>query len=347
MSAELRNEMPDPINRKPAPVPRPPARSGTFRIAGVAVLVVVAAVVVFLALRGSGNSNTSKTTSNVTAVTEAQLATLATSVGHPIFWVGPRAGMTYELTQSSNGNIAIRYLPTGVKLGSASPYLTVATYPFPGAYPALQVVGAQKGATPVTLPNGGFAVISSSQPDNVHAAFPNVDYQAEVFDPTAGAAEKLVAGGDLTPIGNLNAGSATPATATTAANLRSLAKSLGHPIYWAGPKPKDTLELTQTSTGQIYVRYLPKGVAVGTGKPYLTVATYPFKGAFTALQALTTQKGVHKLTLKGGGIGLVDSTDPKSIHVAFPSVDYQIEVFDPAPAAVRKVVTSGHIVSVG
>ena len=88
-------------------------------------------------------------------------------------------------------------------------------------------------------------------------------------------------------------------------------------------------------------------MAVGTAKPYLTVATYPFQGAFAALQALTKQKGVHKLTLAGGGIALVDSSDPKSIHLAFPSVDYQIEVFDPSPAAVRKLVTSGHIVSLG
>ena len=203
MTAELRNEMPEPITRRPTPAPKPPARSGKFRIAAVLVLVAVAAVVIFLALRGNGGSSASQPTSNVTAVTRAQLGALATSVGHPIFWVGPRAGMTYELTQSSNGNIAIRYLPAGVKLGSANPYLTVATYPFAGAYPALQVVGAQKGATPVTLPNGGLAVVSSSQPDNVHAAFPNVDYQAEIFDPTAGAAESIVATrASWTTIGN-------------------------------------------------------------------------------------------------------------------------------------------------
>ena len=49
--------------------PQPPARSGTFRIAAVAVLVVVAAVVLCLALRGNGGSSTSNPTSNVSAVT--------------------------------------------------------------------------------------------------------------------------------------------------------------------------------------------------------------------------------------------------------------------------------------
>lgn len=339
--------MPEPINRRPTPAPTPPARSGMFRIAGVAVLVVVAAVVLFLALRGNGGSSANNPTSNVKAVTQAQLATLAASVGHPIFWVGPRAGMTYELTQSSNGNIAIRYLPAGVKVGSGSPYLTVATYPFTGAYAALQVVGRQSGATSVTLPKDGLAVVSSALPDNVHAAFPFVDYQAEIFDPTAGTAESLIAKGKLTTIGNLDAGSAPHPVAATLKDLKALATSVKHPVYWAGAKSGNTYELTQSSTGQIFIRYLPKGAQVGSSTPYLTVATYPFQGAYAAILALTRQKGVHKLTLKGGGIGLVDSKDPKSIHIAYPNVNYQIEVFDPSPAAARKLVTSGHIVGVG
>ena len=171
-----------------------------------------------------------------------------------------------------------------------------------------------------------------------------MDYQAEVFDPTAGAAESLVAKGKLTTIGDLDAGSAPHPVAASVGDLKALAKSLKHPVYWAGAKSGNTYELTQTSTGQIFVRYLPKGVAVGSSTPYLTVATYPFQGAYAAILALTRQKGAHKLTLKGGGIGLVDSEDPKSIHIAYPSVNYQIEVFDPSPAAARKLVTSGRIV---
>lgn len=346
MTAELRNEMPEPITRRPTPAARPPARSGMFRIAGLLVLVAVAGVVIFLALRGNGGSSGSHPSANVSAVTEAQLATLAASVGHPIFWVGPRAGATYELTQSSNGNIAIRYLPAGVKVGSGSPYLTVATYPFADAYGALQVVSNQGGSTPVKLAKGGLAVVSSAHPDNVHAAFPFVDYQAEVFAPAAGTAESLVAKGKLTTIGNLNAGSAPHPVAASVGDLKSLAASVKHPVYWAGPKRGGTYELTQSTTG-IFIRYLPRGVAVGSSKPYLTVATYPFRGAYAAILALTKQKGARKVALKGGGVGLIDSKDPKSIHLAFPNVNYQIEVFDPTPAAGRKLVTSGHIVGVG
>ena len=63
-----------------------------------------------------------------------QIRTLADSVGHPVFWLGPREGYTYEVTQTSNGSIYVRYLPPGEKVGVKTPYLTVATYPFPGAY---------------------------------------------------------------------------------------------------------------------------------------------------------------------------------------------------------------------
>ena len=346
MSAEPKHHMTEPVTRRPSPAPQPPARTGTFRIAAVVVLVVVAGVVVWLALRGNGGTSASHPTSNMSAVTETQLATLATSLGHPIFWVGPRAGMTYELTRSSNGNIAVRYLPAGVKVGSGNPYLTVATYPFSGAYPALQVVSRQGGSTPVKLRNGGLAVVSSKSPDNVHAAFPYVDFQAEVFAPKAGEAESLVANGKLTTIGNLDAGSAPHPVATSVAKLKALATSLSQPIYWAGAKAGTTYELTQSSSG-IFVRYLPSGAKVGSSTPFLTVATYPFQGAFAALEALSKQKGAHIVSLKGGGIALVDSSDPKSIHVAFPNVNYQIEVFDPTPSVTRKLVTSGHIVSVG
>ena len=339
--------MPEPSTSRIAPAPRPPARSNTFRIVAVLVLVVIAGAVAYFALRGNGGSSASPPSSSAHAVTQAQLATLASSLGHPIFWVGPRAGMTYELTQSANGDIAIRYLPKGVAVGSGTPYLTVATYPFQDAYAALQVVGKQSGATPVTLPKGGLAVVSSSHPDNIHAAYPFVDYQAEVFDPTAGAAESLVANGKLTTIGNLDAGSAPHPVAASLGNLKSLAASLKHPVYWAGVKKGYTYELTQNSSGQVFVRYLPKGVAVGSSNPYLTVATYPFQGAYAALLALTKQKGAHILRLKGGAIALTDSKDPKSIHLAFPKVNLQIEVFDPTASVTRNLVTSGHIVSVG
>ena len=128
--------------------------------------------------------------------------------------------------------------------------------------------------------------------------------------------------------------------------LKSLAGSLGHPVYWAGPKNGYTYELTRTASGQVYLRYLPRGVKVGTKEPYLTVATYPFRGAFGAILALEKRKNAAKIKLAGGGRAVVDP-DKKSIHLAYPGSQYEVEVFDPSPRRARQVVESGQISTVG
>ena len=48
-------------------------------------------------------------------------------------------------------------------------------------------------------------------------------------------------------------------TAASVDQLNALAARLGHPIYWAGPKAGYRYELTQTSTGKVFIRYLPDG----------------------------------------------------------------------------------------
>ena len=103
--------------------------------------------------------------------------------------------------------------------------------------------------------------------------------------------------------------------------------------------------MTQTPSGNVFIRYLPSGTKVGDPKPgFLTVATYPFPGAYTAVAKLA--KGAARIGLAHGGVAVVDGAYPKSVHLAFPGVGYQIEVFDPSPTAVRKLVASGAITPV-
>jgi hypothetical protein len=236
--------------------------------------------------------------------------------------------------------------------------LTVATYPFAGAFRAIRKAAAAKGAVSAKLAHGGLAVLDLGYPQSVHLAYPGVDYQVEVYDPKPARAMQLVAGGQLASFGSLApATSATTAAGPTAigagsgpraaslADLESLASELRHPIYWAGPKRGYTYELTQTSTGKVFIRYLPSGVKVGDPKAsYLTVATYPFPNAYRALEAVA--KGSDEIKLARGGIGVIDSAYPKSVHVAYPGVKFQIEVFDPSPSASRKLVASGVIAPV-
>jgi hypothetical protein len=149
------------------------------------------------------------------------------------------------------------------------------------------------------------------------------------------------------------ADTATPPAATTEAarpiapvglslkGLRTLTASIAQPIYWAGPKPGYLYELTRTSTGKVFIRYLPPGTPVGVKKAtYLIVATYPFRGALTALKNLKAQV---QLAVPGGGIAIVDQSHPQSVHMAFPGVDNQVEVYDPLPSRSLAIARSGRV----
>lgn len=348
----MSQEMSEPT--PPTPTPARPERATTatartprFRITALVVIALVLGIVLWLALRHSGSSSTAQLPSK--AVTQGQLASLATSLGHPIFWVGPKAGYTYELSQTSSGVVYVRYLPAGVAVGSNKPYLTVATYPFARAYEALRAVAKGNGETAITAPHRGLGVVSSSDTNDVHLAYPGVDFQVEVFDPTPGSATTLVAGGKIAALGNPAAGSvrALPPHPLTAAGIAALAKRLNHPLYWVGPKPGDTYEVSQTSAGQVFIRYLPPGVKVGASREYLTVGTYPYTGAYGAIQGLTQQGANAKIKLRNGGLAAVSSGYPKSIHLAFPGSNFQVEVFSPSPATTHRLVAANKVTTIG
>lgn len=127
----------------------------------------------------------------------------------------------------------------------------------------------------------------------------------------------------------------------SAKGLRTLTASIDQPIYWAGPKPGYVYELTRTSTGKIFIRYLPPGTRVGSKQgAELIVATYPFRNALKALKGLA---GGKKLVVPRGGIAIVDRGHPQSVHLAFPGVDNQVEVYDPSPARSLAIARSGAV----
>lgn len=327
-------------------------RQRRFRLGAVIAVALAAGFVAWLVLRDNDSSSRAQA-SGATAMTPTGLARLARTVRHPVFWLGPRRNITYEVTQTGNGKIYVRYLPAGVDVGSGKPYLTVATYPFPGSYAAIRKQAGAKGAVAARLADGGIAVLDNGYPQSVHIAYPGLNYQVEVYDPTPARAMHLVSAGQLVSLGSLATRRTTRAPqrigskprAATTAELSSLARRLGHPIYWAGPKRGFTYELSTTSTGRVFIRYLPSGVKVGDPRArYVTVATYPFPGAFPAVAR--TASGAATIKLARGGIGVVDRAYPKSIHLAYPGSNYQVEVYDPSPSAGRKLVAAGAIAPV-
>ncbi|MDW5595231.1 hypothetical protein VSS74_12845 [Conexibacter stalactiti] len=156
------------------------------------------------------------------------------------------------------------------------------------------------------------------------------------------AAVALFAGGD-----DDDTPPRAPASAATPARLATVAAGAGHPVYWAGARDATTYELTRTSDGRIFVRYLPEGVAVGDpAADYLTVASYPQRSAYAALLATARRKGASTVAVPGGGRGYQDPDRATSAYVAFPGSDVQVEVFDPAAGAALRAVQAGAIVPV-
>jgi hypothetical protein len=133
--------------------------------------------------------------------------------------------------------------------------------------------------------------------------------------------------------------------AATVAGLERLAGTIGHPVYWAGPRKGYTYEWTRRSDGAIFVRYLPAGVRVGDPRgDFLIIVTYPYPNALGALQRVANGKGI---AVPGGGLALVHEGYAKSVHLAYPGVDYQVEVYDPSPRVARRVAVSGQVRPVG
>lgn len=125
--------------------------------------------------------------------------------------------------------------------------------------------------------------------------------------------------------------------------LRSYAASLGHVVYWAGPRA-DTLELTATARGDVFVRYLPAGVRVGDARSaYTTIGTYPLEDAYdVTTRRARTEKLVRRQS-PGRGIAVWSRQQATSVYLVYPGSDFLVEVYDPKPARARRLAFTGTV----
>jgi hypothetical protein len=131
--------------------------------------------------------------------------------------------------------------------------------------------------------------------------------------------------------------------AVSEAQLDALAAQTDHEVYWAGPEA-DSYELTRTTDGRIYIRYLPSAAKVGDPSAnYLTVGTYTEKNAFTALQRAAHRPGAVSVNLGRGGLLVFNTSTPKSVYFGYPGANYQVEVYDSSPTRARTLVLSGAV----
>ena len=185
----------------------PWARRPDLRVGAIVAVAIAVAFVVWLLVR-SGDSNTPATGGTTTgqasgpaATTTDELRALSAELDHPIYWAGAVPDRTYELTRTSDDRIFIRYLPPNVPVGNRQAAFTiVGTYPVENSYDVLQKLSKKPDESSFSAPLGGFAVYSTTQPNNVYLAYPGSNLQIEVYDPSAQRARELITSGQVAPV---------------------------------------------------------------------------------------------------------------------------------------------------
>lgn len=325
----------------------PRLRNTRVRAGAVVAVALLVAFVVWLVVRGDGTSTTPVPPSAAAVpITPAGLRTLSISTGIPIYWAGPKTGYTYELTKTNDNRVWVRYLPAGVPVGSRTAYLTVGTYPVTNAFAVTRTVSQRSGSVEVSIGNGGIAFYNESSPANVYFSYPDASYQVEVYDPS-GSPQTLVSANSIVPVASATPAPASAAQAVTPAKLRSLAVERRRRIYWAGSEAGVTYELTETTGGSMYLRYLPTGVEAGVKEPYLTIGTYPLDDAFAVTDRQSRTAGSVRIDVGGGAVAFYNQDRPTNVYLAFRGIDQQIEVYDPSASRARGLVASGRITPVG
>jgi len=128
--------------------------------------------------------------------------------------------------------------------------------------------------------------------------------------------------------------------------LEALEGELGHPVYWAGLRPRYELEVREESEGSVYLRYLPAGAEAGDPRQdLLTVGTYLVAAAQGAVRRAAAAAHAPVRHLNQGGIAFDNSEG--SVYLAYPGSDLQVEVYSPQPGEAMALIRSGAIEAVG
>jgi len=112
----------------------------------------------------------------------------------------------------------------------------------------------------------------------------------------------------------------------TAPTLKSRAAISDRPIYWIGAQAGTKYEFTQTPDGKIFIRYLPRSVAVGDRKGRYTIVgghpgATPPRGALSILTALPLGKFL-RFTAGDGREDAGDAATGGARQVDIPSCNH-------------------------
>jgi hypothetical protein len=125
----------------------------------------------------------------------------------------------------------------------------------------------------------------------------------------------------------------------------SFARMAAGPIYWAGPPgPGSELEVTDTGTGTVFIRYLFGGAAAGDPRAiFTTVRTYRLMHAYRVVYADGAATGARRVNVPGGGIAVMSTKARDIYYVAFRHENYIAELYAESPAHALRLLLSGAV----
>lgn len=170
-------------------------------VLGALVAAAVVAIVVLLFVVGGDDDDEGGKVGVAREVSVEQLRNFARERGNPVFWAGEIEGTKLEFTETTRGQVFVRYLPEIAPIGDDKPqYTTIATYPQPDALSVVRKAGRRRGNVTRELAGGGLATWSRSRANSVYLAVPGIDFLVEVFHPQAKTAQNLARSGRVKPV---------------------------------------------------------------------------------------------------------------------------------------------------
>ncbi len=164
--------------------------------------VLVIALIGALALLFLRDDEVTLTVDEPEIVSASQLSDLAADADPPIYWVGERDGVEYEVTETSTGRFYVRYLEDGAEAGDErAEFVTVGSYPSRNGVGSLRRAADNRGGSELgKTADGAVLLIDPSSPNNAHFAYRGDEFQVEVFSPVPGEALRLASEGQATPV---------------------------------------------------------------------------------------------------------------------------------------------------
>lgn len=130
--------------------------------------------------------------SGLVELNESELVRVAGQAPHPIYWSGPILGYTYLLKIDKSGSSIVEYVaPKSKNSQESNSFRKIATYYSKGAWEKSLVASNAVGFSSFKNSDGSLVFYSLNYANDVFMAFPQKDFQIEIFDSRAGQALSL------------------------------------------------------------------------------------------------------------------------------------------------------------